>query len=57
VPLGLRFLQSDDGYDRWVGASLLASHIDADGVRSALERAIKDSDERVRSAASSALAR
>jgi HEAT repeat protein len=55
IPLGLRFLQSEDGYDRWTGASLLASHADVDGVRPALEKATGDPDERVRSAAKRAL--
>jgi HEAT repeat protein len=55
VPLGLRFLQSEDGYDRWAGASLLASRVDADGVRAALDKAANDSDERVRSTAKRAL--
>jgi hypothetical protein len=55
VPLGLRFLQSEDGYDRWAGVSLLANHADVDGVRHALEKATSDADERVRSAAKRAL--
>jgi HEAT repeat protein len=57
VPLGLRFLQSEDGYDRWAGVALLASHLDVERVRDALEKAANDPDERVRLRAARALDR
>jgi len=55
VPVGLKFLRSDDGYERWGGASLLGGYAAADGVLPALKAASGDPDERVRSAASRAI--
>jgi HEAT repeat protein len=49
VPLGLKFLQSDHGYERLAAASLLQEYRDIPEVRTALKAAISDPDERVRS--------
>jgi hypothetical protein len=51
VPLGLRFPRSDDGYDRWMAAKLLADYVSQDDVRVALEKALTDTDQRVRNVA------
>lgn len=55
VPLGLKFLHSDDGYARWTAATMLRGYTDIPEVRSAMELALTDSDSRVRSAAERAL--
>jgi len=55
VPLGLKFIRSDDGYTRWAAASMLRDYVSIAEVRSALEQALTDSDSRVRSAAERAL--
>jgi hypothetical protein len=47
--LGLKFLQSDDRYDRWAAAMLLHDYRAIPEVRTALEAAISDPDDRVRS--------
>jgi hypothetical protein len=55
VPLGLKRLQSDDGYERWAAASMLVDYADLPDVRVALEQAKRDADPRVRDAAERAL--
>ena len=55
VPLGLKFLKSDDGYDRWAAALLLQDYRTIREVRTALEAAISDPDDRVRSVIERAL--
>jgi hypothetical protein len=55
VPLGLKFLQSDDGYQRWAGANLLQDYRTNPEARTALQAALSDPDERVRSASQRAL--
>jgi HEAT repeat protein len=49
LPLGLKFLGSEDGYDRCRGAMLLQNYLSMREVRTAFEAAISDPDERVRS--------
>jgi HEAT repeat protein len=55
VPLGLRFLRSEDGYNRWAGASLLQNYRSVPEVKTALHAAASDPDERVRSVIARAL--
>ena len=55
VPLGLRLLKSDDGYQRWAGASLLLQYRAVPEARAALASAISDPDQRVRSVSERAL--
>jgi hypothetical protein len=55
APVALRFIRSEDPYQRWPAAEVLASYIGADGARTALEGALNDPDQRVRSVARRAL--
>jgi HEAT repeat protein len=55
VPLGLTFLGSEDGYDRWTGATFLRDYLAVSEVRAAFESARADDDERVRSVIEGAL--
>jgi HEAT repeat protein len=55
VPLGIQFLKSEDGYERWVGAKLLAAHVSVQEAQTSLKAALNDSDDRVRSTAVRAL--
>ena len=48
VPLGIKGLASQDPYQRWTAADLLSRYVVSDEVRAAFERALSDSDERVR---------
>lgn len=58
VPIGLRFIRSEDGYDRWHAAQLLAQYIAVDDkAHEALEGALNDSDNPVRLTATNALRR
>jgi hypothetical protein len=55
VPLGLKFLKSDDGYERWAAASLLLEYRAVPEARAVLAEAISDPDQRVRSVSERAL--
>lgn len=55
VPIGLRFLEKTDPYGRWAAARLLAGCLQDDRAKAALQRALDDPDERVRSTAARAL--
>ena len=55
VPLGLSFLKSDDGYQRWAAASLLLQYRADPEARAALASTISDADQRVRSVGERAL--
>ncbi len=55
VPLGLGFLQSGDGYERWAAARLLEPFATLPEVRAAFELALEDSDARVQRVARAAL--
>ncbi|MBL9174944.1 MAG: HEAT repeat domain-containing protein [Verrucomicrobiales bacterium] len=57
VPLGIRLLSDTNAYARWMGAQLLASQSQAPEARAALERALNDSEDRVRTTAQGALNR
>lgn len=51
MPLALKGLASEDPYQRWLAAGLLSRYVVSDEVRAAFERALSDSDERVRKVA------
>jgi HEAT repeat protein len=55
--LGLRGLKSDNGYERLMAANLLGDFVHRTEVATALNEALSDADERVRSAATRALRR
>jgi HEAT repeat protein len=55
VPLGLKFLKSDDAYDRWNGARLLKGYLSTREVEQAFQAAAADPDSRVRSLVRAAL--
>lgn len=57
VPVGIRFLSDTNPYARWMGAKLLASQVQSPEARTALERALNDSEARVRTTAQGALNR
>lgn len=57
VPVGIRFLSDTNAYARWMGAKLLASQVQSPEARAALERALNDSEDRVRTTAQGALNR
>lgn len=58
IALGQQYVTSDDAYERWAGAKLLAAHAaSAPEAYNALKAVLNDSDERVRSTASHALER
>ena len=57
VPVGIRFLSDTNAYARWMGAKLLASQVQAPEARAALEQALNDSEDRVRTTAQGALNR
>jgi HEAT repeat protein len=57
VPVGIRFLSDTNAYGRLMGAKLLASQAHSSEARAALERALNDSVDLVRTTAQEALRR
>lgn len=55
VPLCLKAMGSEDGYQRWLAADLLARYAVSEEVLAGFERALSDSDERVRKVATNVL--
>ncbi|MFO1459053.1 MAG: HEAT repeat domain-containing protein [Verrucomicrobiota bacterium] len=57
VPVGIRFLSDTNAQARWMGAKLLSSQAQSPDARIALERALHDTVDQVRSTAQEALKR
>lgn len=55
VPIGLRFLEKQDDYERWAGARLLSAYSEDPRAEEALRNCLKDPDENVRRTAERAL--
>jgi HEAT repeat protein len=55
VPIGLRFVEKLDSYERWAGARLLAAYADDPRAEEALRSCLEDPDENVRRTAERAL--
>jgi HEAT repeat protein len=55
VPIGLRFVEKPDRYERWAGASLLAAYAEDPRAFAALRKALQDPDATVRRVAERAV--